>query len=50
MFNDAWLCVYALLCAAMFEDVLQCVRKCFYGLRCVAMCQDVLSCTAMWAV
>jgi hypothetical protein len=31
MFNDVWLCVYALLCAAVFADVLLCVRKCFYG-------------------
>jgi hypothetical protein len=40
MFNDVWLCVYALLCASMFEDVLLCLRK-------VSMCEDVLQCVRM---
>jgi hypothetical protein len=47
MFNDVWQCDYALLCPAMFEDALLCVRKCFYGLW-VKMCCNVSGCAVMY--
>jgi hypothetical protein len=30
MFNYVWQCDYALVCAAMFDNVLLSVTKCFY--------------------
>jgi hypothetical protein len=47
MFTNVWLCDYALLYGATFEDVLLCLTKCEDVLQCVRMCCRVLLCVKM---
>jgi hypothetical protein len=41
MCKDVWLCDYALLCAAMFDNVLLFFALCDIVLLCFSLCDDI---------